>query len=163
MVTIKPFTDKKVSEDQITEIERKLGISFPIQYRQFLVKSNGGEPSPNCFPIAEVLAKGNAALLAFFFGIDMWPGSGYDIVTNINTFRKRIPRELIAIASDVGGNLICIAVTGENVGKIYFWEHEFERWFGLKPSYRNVAFVANSFDEFIEMLDVMEKYVSDTD
>jgi hypothetical protein len=31
---------------------------------------------------------------------------------------------LIPIAHDPGGNMVCLAVTGEKMGKIFFWDHE---------------------------------------
>jgi len=36
-------------------------------------------------------------------------------------FHKRIPMRFFTIAYDDGGNLICISVSGNDRGKVYFW------------------------------------------
>lgn len=42
-------------------------------------------------------------------------------------------------------------MSGEDKGKVYFWDHEFELE-EEKPGYHNVGFIADSFNEFVETL-----------
>ena len=57
------------------------------------------------------------------------------------------------IAEAPGGNQICIAVTGEDKGKLFFWDHENERDLDKNPNdFGNVYLIANSFEEFVESL-----------
>jgi hypothetical protein len=38
-----------VSMDEVHQFERALGIHFPDEYREFLVRTNGGRPIPKSF------------------------------------------------------------------------------------------------------------------
>ncbi len=72
----------------------------------------------------------------------------------IECYQGRIPSDLFPIGYDTCGNLILIGDTGPNAGKIYFWDHECEADpdEGEVPDYRNVHFIAESFDAFFASL-----------
>jgi hypothetical protein len=57
--------------------------------------------------------------------------------------------DTLAIASDAGGNVLLLALSGPFVGKVLFWckDHEVEE--GCVPGYENVGVVADSFDDFL--------------
>lgn len=65
--------------------------------------------------------------------------------------RGRIAHDLLPVASDGSGNLICMALAGTDRGSVYLWD-----WYSEEapPSYNNLAFISNSFDEFLEGLRV---------
>lgn len=67
-------------------------------------------------------------------------------------YRGRIPPNLLPIAHDPFGNLICLSVAGQDRGKVYFWDHEVEVREGEIPSYRNVSFIADNFESFLDGL-----------
>ncbi len=48
------------------------------------------------------------------------------LVQMVETLRgdERMPIGFLPIGIDTFGNLACLAVTGEDVGKVYFWDHE---------------------------------------
>jgi hypothetical protein len=54
---------------------------------------------------------------------------------------------------DPFGNGICIGLTGEHRGRMYFWDHECapdpDEWDGSADTTENVTLVANSFTEFV--------------
>lgn len=65
----------------------------------------------------------------------------------------RVPDPMVPIAHDPGGNLVCISVTGEDAGKVYFCDHEGEYANGQRNrTESNVHLVADSFTEFITSL-----------
>ena len=68
------------------------------------------------------------------------------------SFKGRIPKDTLAIASDPGDNLILMGVGDDNNGKIYFWvkDHEVEE--GDTPGYDNICLLANSLPEFLDSL-----------
>ncbi len=70
------------------------------------------------------------------------------------THRTSIPDDLLPIGVDWGGNYLCIAIKGKNLGRVYFWSHEEQGEIGVGeiPGDRNVYFVSNSFNEFIKSL-----------
>lgn len=141
---------KKVSAARLSEVEKTLGIELPKEYQQFLLKHNGGSPSPNGFKYSIV----KWFLAIYSPGMKDVGSRDDNFVENFEIYKgdePRIPKELVPIAIDTGGNLVGIAVSGKNLGKIYFWDHDGE---GLtdKPTYRNVSLLANSFNEFLKKL-----------
>ena len=62
---------------------------------------------------------------------------------------EAIPRDMIAIASDPGGNIISISLAREDYGTVYFLNHEYEE---MDSSYLVKSKIASSFTEFISQL-----------
>lgn len=54
----------------------------------------------------------------------------------------------VPIADDSGGNQICIGVSKENFGDLYFWEHEL----GNENELDNLFFISSSFQLFLHSL-----------
>jgi len=63
---------------------------------------------------------------------------------------SQIPPELLPIAPDPGGNLICLGIAGDVVDKVYFWDHERE---GHPTDWSNIDLIADSFDAFFARLE----------
>jgi hypothetical protein len=138
---------KHLTEGDIFVLEQRLNILLPKSYRRFLLEVNGGQPKPNAFPIHN-FSRDTHGLLDHFFSWDP-DDVDYDIVENAQVFRNRMPTELLPIAFDPGGNLLCLAVSGDNIGKVYYWDHEDEYPPGETPDYHNLYFVANDFDDLL--------------
>jgi len=133
----------------IAELERKLGISFPFDYKNFLLAHNGGHPTPDSFSIKGE-AEGSKSMIQGFFGIQA--GEYDNLFDTMQRYHSRVPANFLPIAYDPGGNLICLSVAGEDMGKVYFWDHEEEAEEGEPPSYDNVYFVADSFNDLLNSL-----------
>ncbi|MCE7989946.1 MAG: SMI1/KNR4 family protein [Caldilinea sp. CFX5] len=138
-----------LTEDAIAAVERQIGVSLPIAYRSFLLRYNGGRPEPNMFPIQGFYADTHG-LLEWFFCIA--EDDIYDLTENELVYRNRVPSDLLPIATDPGGNLLCLAVKGDRYGRIYFWHHEDEGEEGAPPTYNNVYSVADSFENLLNSL-----------
>jgi hypothetical protein len=139
----------QVDEARIRAFERALGISLPHDYRQFLLRSNGGRPDPAEFAITgEPLNP--SGTIHYFFGIH--DGPNYNLGRKYAVYRERIPADLFPIAGDPGGNIICLAIRGDNVGSVYFWDHDYEALEGEVPDYSNVYFIADSFGSMLNNL-----------
>ena len=142
-----------LSKEAIQNAESALGIKFPNEYVQFLLKYNGGRPESDGFDIEwrdnqEIGQHWRTSMLSWFLSIH--DGNSANLLRyNQITFRGRIPKGTIAIAYDCGGNLILLGVAGEYVGKVLFWVKDYEIEEGEVPGFDNVGFLANSFDEFI--------------
>lgn len=136
-----------LDEKKIAAAEKKMGIKLPEDYRQFLLKNNGGRPDPANFPIRGL--ENNP-----FGGIHFFGGIG-DNIESVNIdwsykiFRGRIPKNLLPIASDPMGNLICLSLGVEDQGTVYYWDHDDEH---SSPTYRNVYFIASSFPPFLDSI-----------
>lgn len=119
-------------------LEMDWGFSLPLEYRKFLLEHNGGEPTSSFFNFKEKGEDGSD-VRAF---LSLYPTKDTNLLAHIKTFKDRYPRGFFPIGFDSFGNLILIAVTGQERGGIYFWDHENE----------NTALLADNFDQFISEL-----------
>lgn len=137
-----PLTDLRIGI-----LERKLGLVLPEAYRLFLLRNNGGKPKPEFFPIRG-LDRNPFGSINFFEGIDL-PIKSRNIEWNYRSYKGRIPRELIAVAGDGSGNLICLSFEGARKGAVYFWDHDEEH---SPPTHRNVYLIAETFEKFLDSI-----------
>jgi SMI1-KNR4 cell-wall len=139
------------SLEAIAQFEARWSLMLPFEYKQFLLKSNGGWPAPNVFMVPGW--HGQGSVLDTFYGIH--EGRKTDqLDSNCKTYKDRVPGDLIPIADDAGGNTICLGWKGAREGKVYFWDHEDEldENGDFVQDYRNVYPVANSLQEFLDNL-----------
>lgn len=140
---IKFDNPKPIDQDTVHAVKEKLGINLPDDYVSLLTTvSNGGAVEPVVF--ADDLDIGVVGLLGI--GTDH-----YDLATRIAQYDSDLPEGLVPIADSEGGNLVCAKVSGDDIGSIWFWDHELEVDAARK--------VAVSLDEFIDKL----KPYDDTD
>ncbi len=138
-----------VAENEIDQAATRLGIKLPADYRSFLLNQNGGKPSPNEFQM-QISSPNNKGILTRLFGI--CKDDRYDLESVAKRYQGRVPKYLLAIGQDPGGNLICLAVSGVNANKIFFWEHEEEAEEGEPPTEKNLTLIANNFASFVAQL-----------
>lgn len=131
---------------QLVAAERDLGVQLPSEYRSFLTVWNGGRPQPNTFSY-EIRGRKESGMVDWFLGIHN--GEHDNLRQYTLWYKGRIPSNLLPIAHDPGGNLICIAVSGSDLGAVYFWDHELESSEGQPPSTDNVYLIAKSFEAFL--------------
>jgi hypothetical protein len=136
---------RQLTEVDITALEREIRVNLPHEYKNFLLECNNGSPEPYGVPIENCPQCGQFVWLHLFFGIDSLHET-YDIAYIYHIVKDRIPSDCIPIATDPGGNLICLSVSGTNVGYVWFWDHNFET---PEADYSNCYKIANSFNEFI--------------
>lgn len=151
--------DKKqplASLEPLTAFEAELGSTLPDDYRRFLIACNGGVfrgrywffgPTP----------EGKKADAGMHHIGGLREDSSFSLVRHRETYQGRhyvrIPRSLLWIMDDPFGNAICIGLTGEHRGRLYFWDHELEPdpddWDGEVKLSGNIMLLANSFTDFI--------------
>ena len=158
--------------DQLEQLEASLGVRLPADYRDILIRCNGGHLGGRLwqFPPAEP-------------GIQVGVNHIYEFRTepHFSLAEKRecyqspgyirIPLDLLAITDDVFGNAVCIGLRGPHEGKIYFWDHELEPpqaeelepndveepWDGAVETAGNLSVVADSFLQFVSELRPLEE------
>lgn len=142
------------SEAAMLAFELSIGHRLPADYREFLVRCNGG------------YASGYAVFPGPIGDVSIHHVGGfreetcYSLVYNRDNYQHeseiRIPRDLIWIADDPGGNGFCIGVSEAHHGRVYFWDHECEpdpeTWDGSFDSADNIDFLAESFSVFVSKL-----------
>lgn len=143
-----------LQEKILAEFERKHGFLLPTTYRAFLLEHNGGTPEPSSY--CRKRNKKPSEECRYFFGLQC--GRSYaEIEDALETYlgedETRIPRRLLPIAEDSFGNLICLSLRGEDVGKVYFWDHEEEleqkRTKTGDVNDAAISLIADSFDAFL--------------
>lgn len=147
-------TEASITLSEIEEIERLVDLKFSEEYKIHLLQFNGGRCSPNIFNFNEN-GRITESCVDWFLAIH---NGKYDNLTNyIYTYKideKRLPKQIVPIAHDPGGNLICISCGKKDYSCIYFWDHENEVDYKKSNDndYSNLYFIARSFFEFINEL-----------
>jgi cell wall assembly regulator SMI1 len=143
-------SEAPISATELDQLEQKLSIRLPKEFKDFILKHNGGKPKPSVFHFKHVAGSYSDSCVDWFLAI--YDGEYDNFESYFETYKidqTRIPAELVPIAHDPGGNLVCIAVDGPQVGAVYFWDHENEE---ESASYNNVHIIADSFVEFLNSL-----------
>ena len=138
-----------LSEQRLRALEERIGTSLPADYREFLLRYNGGVPRPRGFWI---VSGREADTVWRLYGLHDGPTwSSIDDYIDLPDWYS-IPKGLLAIGDDGVGNHICLRVDEEDAGAVYFWDHEL-RAPGMGDSYQGITRIANSFTDFLDMLE----------
>lgn len=131
-----------LTELQIEAFESEIGIVLPWQYRQFLLRFNGGHPTPCEFGFRQ--GAYGRSMVSEFWAIHEGPSSLKWRFDTYKIVEKRMADDLMPIAGDPFGNQICLGISGIRSGQVFFWNHDDED----EPE-RNVHLSAPSFEEFL--------------
>jgi cell wall assembly regulator SMI1 len=151
-----PFEDSSPAVDRkaIAAASTKVKLPFPPDYVEFLLAHNGGTIGrwPR-YPI-EGCKRDTHGLLHVLDNVG--DPERNDLVRKHKVFRRRMPTGLLPIASDPGGNQICLVCTGERAGQVVFWERAFEANTdeGEKVGWGNVYRIADSLGDFFRRLEL---------
>lgn len=143
---IKISGNKNFNTEKYKEYVKIVGTDLPLDYLSFLQEYNGGRAESNVFDHNKYDFIG----VTEFFGVGLKEES--DLLKQKGIYLDRVPQEYLPIALAEGGNLICLAITKEKFGQIFFWDHENEADTGEKPWEENLIKIANSFKEFLNSL-----------
>jgi SMI1-KNR4 cell-wall len=139
----------------LERFEATIGQRLPDDYREFLVRCNGGYgcgyvqfhgPTPKGHAADACVNHVGGFRKESYFSLE----SSYD---NYQKHEVRIPKELVWIADDPFGNAICLGISSAHRGRVFFWDHENEpdpdEWDGRVETAGNIDLLANSFTEFM--------------
>lgn len=128
-----------INIEEIEKVESELNISFPLEYREFLLNQNGGYPNLTVFSLPDGT---DTSAISEFYPIG-------NMKTNLLKCNKyfNYDKNFITIADDQGGNQILLRVKGDNIGEIHFFYHD------VDPEEENpMHFLANSLNDFLKNL-----------
>lgn len=130
-------------------LEDKLFIKLPDDYKMFLLKHNGGHPHKNVYPLIDKRLSDDGDV-AWFFAF--YEGEYENLLIEIDRYVDRVPKWFMPIARGSGGDLICLITKGDEYGKLYFWDHNWEAEDGEEVRTDNIYLIANNFSDFINSL-----------
>src|SRR5207249_1955472 len=149
----RPVTTPPPTSNQVALVERLVGVKLPETYVEFLRFSNGGHPEVDTFDF-DAAGRHMEWGINRFFRLSTGPmaGSddGEDVISQYQHRWPGAPREILPIAGDGLGNLICLDLTKEGNGRVVLWVHDRE-WPLLQ--------VAESFEELIDALRLNPDYI----
>lgn len=144
---------ENISLEVINKIECSIGIKFPDTYIKLIRYHNGGTPLKDSFKYFDQ-----------FHLKEMRSGIGVFIILQENDFQsvyslfkeppEFFPDGLVAFAEDGGGDFMCFDYRkGWDLidPPIVYWSHE-------SDIDKSVSFIANNFEEFINMLEEPEDF-----
>lgn len=131
------------SENDLKKIELLLGYSIPNKYRDFLLRHTGVRPEPNRFTTKDNKVESGVKM---FFSV-----SSLSIEIEQIVLTATIPRNLLPIAIDPIENRVLLSVSGQDLGRIYYWSWD-EEPDVASCSYKNMRLIADTFEEFIANL-----------
>ena len=140
-----PLTDQPgVTEKTIHDFEEELGQPMPDDYREFLLHHGMVAATGLVFPDPNQPSKPGGGV-GVFYGLQ--PGSEYNLLSEWEGTKGEIPPGLLAIADSPGG-LICIVLSGDERGAVYWFAAEDSR----SGSDDDFYLIAPSFTAFIHSL-----------
>ena len=133
----------QLTQADIDDFETSLGESLPVEYRSFLLKSNGGVPDPSWFPTNE----GYDDDISHFLAINS-ANQAADMSAQREYYRRWIAPRFLPIAICGGGDVLCICLSGDDRGSIHYWNHELG-WYDDEPSEKSLSRLADRLSDFL--------------
>jgi len=139
---------KSIEEDDVKKFETRNNITLPATYRQFLLLNNGGYPDLSRFSFDK-----NIRVVNCFLPL-VAPTGYYDSMVNyISVYADRYPsNDMLPIASSGGGDMILVGYSSKYLGKIYYWNHNFEAEEAGKDYFENIKNISSDFNNFLNIL-----------
>jgi SMI1-KNR4 cell-wall len=139
---------KPTNLEEIEKFEHLIQAKLPGDYKQFLLKHNGGHPLTATYKLNEPInAKNDEISVDWFYAL--YDGDVSNITTHFQQSYNEILGQFLPIA-DQGAGKLCLGVEGEDYGKLYYWVTNWSFWNEDDLNY--LYFVSNSFTDFINGL-----------
>ncbi|WJF85422.1 SMI1/KNR4 family protein [Bacillus subtilis] len=141
----KRSTFQKATNSQIKEVEEKLKIKFPTDYKEFIKDHNG------CSPINKkvVLFQDSRESINNLLSMGD-PTRPIDLLSTIDNVKDRLVDKIIPFATDAGGNLFCFDYRmSSQEPVIVFWDHEI----AYEDKESSICYVCDSFTELMNKLE----------
>ncbi|MDF7669754.1 SMI1/KNR4 family protein [Orbaceae bacterium ESL0721] len=136
-----------LSNRDIEHIENELKISFPDDYKQFLVNYNGGSVELNESNQLAIDGLSEKVTIDVLYGIN----TGYDNA-NIDFWTDKLKEDLLPETIIIGDSIMhgffVMICSGELKG-IYYWDDTY--YFETSNDEGNTYWIASTFTEFMQL------------
>lgn len=152
-------------DSQLVEIEKKRSFTLPKEYRRFIKEYGASKfvtlvifrPMVN---LPSDISSSGCGCFDYFFGADNDDGA-YSLKWALDAYKERMPESLLPIGGDLSGGVMCIGISEDKYGEIYYWDpsnewesDDFEEGDDVDAlMLQNVHIVANNFLDFITRLE----------
>lgn len=142
------------AESAVLALEEQLAAPLPTAYRDWLCANGGGVTEDDLkYGTSDLgVDEGTHPVVTIFFGLGV-ERTELDLAGARGVYGGRVPDDLTPIATNDAGDLVCLAVTGDDAGSVWSWAHEEES--SGEPSRDNLTRVADGFAPFVEGLQVV--------
>ena len=119
---------RPATADQLRAIEVMLGTELPIEYRQFLLEVNGIECDPSSLLAFSPYDRGYKVsmwrLLEGLYSVDqLVPKDTQSLeAKTADYFKKRVPDRFLIIGHGPYWDVVCISLSGNDRGAVYYWD-----------------------------------------
>jgi cell wall assembly regulator SMI1 len=153
------------TDTDVQFVEQELSITLPQDLARFLKECNGAyfADSPVFYidmPYTDGSVRRDPVKLREVFGakahaVRFTDESTIHLSQHAYGFEEQVPEKYVAIGIAWHPALLCISVTGDDAGQVYFWNPPLIGDYGDDdpPSTEDLYFVAKSFDEFLANLE----------
>ena len=138
----------KIAKEDIVEIEKKFDVVLPSDYKQFLLKYNGGAVAINELKEIHLDDINESINIDVLYGIHTGSKAS-DIEYWTNEYADDLFEKTVIIGDSLQHGFIVLICDGSNDG-IYYYDDSY--CFDSSNDDSNVYLIANTFDEFWELL-----------
>ena len=145
------YSGSQLDDSALLAFEKKLNVVLPKDYKEFMLKHNGGKPETEwIFDFTDVNNIYNKSIIQGFLVI--YPSETHNLDDLMKSYRILVeggytPASVLPIADDPSGNIILMSIAGEDYGRVYFGDHELA---DPDTGYLVASAISNSFAEFVE-------------
>lgn len=132
--------------EAIHEVERIVGVEFPADFTEFVIKYAGASNPDECEFVVEEL-EGRSVIGNFGSVLEM-SGDGPDsVLGSLHNLGGQIPKNVVPIIGTGSGDYICLDMRTVETGVVAYFYHGRTGDGAIKP-------LTHTFSEFLEMLQV---------
>jgi hypothetical protein len=139
-----------VSAADVQRYEQRLGVTFPEDYRNFLLTTNGGIPTPSRFDVPD---EDYYVRLNFLYAIKNEHAISdlvYELEDLTSRMSGKLPDGFIVIGHDPGDSKFLLGTRGEHASQVWYWDSE--RLMSSTSPAQNTYWLADSFTDFLSGL-----------
>ncbi|KZZ83918.1 SMI1/KNR4 family protein [Bacillus sp. SJS] len=135
-----------INPEKVNSFEQFIGFALPHDYRNFLLKHNGGSIRGTRFSVKEL---NEEISLHVLYGIST-DNSDLSLESWYEEYEEDLMSNALIIGHDRGSGMIVLINDSENNG-VYFWDHAWH--FEQSDEDNNTYKISDSFNSFIEKLE----------
>ena len=133
----------QVDETSISNFEKKFEVVIPVEYRNFLLETNGGQPEQSIVSVKGL--KGGTTDLKLFLALTLAQET-YSLEWSMESIREwGSPSHFVPIAIDSGGNYFLINTKNGTIS--------YKNDFKMSSDEPELIDVSPSFTSFVDMIE----------